>query len=113
MHANRFEAFMVMPGNGIRGGGARGANGIAKNVDRIMDCIAYAAVALNYPPTLSFKTLIRAVDDFDIFEDYINKELIGKRDGSTGTLKQAITHLKHGVAFCKWMTWGQYSTVVR
>jgi hypothetical protein len=110
MHANRFEAFMMMPGNGIRGGGARGANGIAKNVDRIMDCIAYAAVALNYPPTLSFKTLIRAVDDFDIFEDYINKELIGKRDGSTGTLKQAVTHLKHGVAFCKWMTWGQYST---
>ena len=62
---------MMMPGNGIRGGGARGANGIAKNVDRIMDCIAYAAVALDYPPTLSFKTLIRAVDDFDIFEDYI------------------------------------------
>ena len=110
MHANRFEYFMTMPGNGVRGGGAQGDSSITKILNRIMDCIAYAAVELDYGRTLTFKTLIRAFDDFDIFESYINKEVLGKRTGSQGTLKQAITHLKHGVAFCKWMEWGKYST---
>lgn len=100
-----------MPGNGIRGGGPRGFKGIDKNVDRIMDCIAHAAVELDYEKTLTFNTLIRAIDDFTIFEDYVNNVVIGRRNGSDGTVKQAITHLKHGVAFCKWMGWAQnYST---
>lgn len=110
-HANRFGYYLSMPGNGIRGGRAIGAQSIAKNVDRIMDCIAHAAVELGYDEVLTFKTLIRAIDDFTIFEDYVNKELIGKRKSSGGTRSQAITHLKHGVAFCKWMGWAQgYST---
>lgn len=99
-----FRVYMSEP-NGDRKGSGHTQQSIDKAVDRVLDCLAYAAIELEHSTNLSFKTLVRATDDFEIFESFIANELVARRGNRHSTIVQAVGHLKHGLGFCKWRNW--------
>ena len=105
-HVERFQGFMSMLGNPDREGNVI-TNQVTLNkyCDRILDFLAFQALRCEYPSRLSFESLLWVVEDFWIVTSYIQDELVKKRANTAKTITQAITAIRHGVSFGKWMGW--------